>query len=1268
MQGFLMYAKLTPTLLSVILGASSAMSAWSATADERDQHAIATAKLMMAGMRHPADRQLKEYKEAGYPSNDPHLDKALRFTYLDRFADELPEKDKDKNAAELKALRAELDPAQKANKLSPIAKLIYSGGGGSASRLVNEIAKFLMHPDGAPPLAKPGADKVQMLARMLESLGKQAEEDFKAAVDKILANKPVEDKIWDLADTSKEYHEKVNHALDLRMEALKPLHDAMIALRDAAQRGADFGIDPAPVKAQLKKMFTESRKELDKKTWTEVISQWDFEWGEFNPYIHFYCGPLLADAFLAGGKVREEEVEGVLQAIIDFNVKDFREANLRAEAYRLKYAGWQALLHFRLAQNTPQSFTRGANAWSDLLERAKTDDYMRLSSVPSRIAGDLAKVHMTAARLFFAKGDLNMANSLMAEVAGAKISSAVPQYAKQWIAYWGSGDNRGGNAWAQRPMAEDPDKAMLIARAFISEGLSTADPLQARRNYLSAAVALRNGTLGLSAATLEEKKYIEFAPQVYQLYANVLYRLDMRYHAVIVSQEGARTLSNKIKSYTDNKKPNPWQKKDKDGKMVWDESRITPFRVANDSMVYANQLVFRNRNAQSLLNDSIELLRGIDPQAVGENLDKQQLLAELQEGNFEGAIRGAKTFATKYPGSFLWAFGFMSSARTSWMDKMVKDDNKSGIAQLSKEIEEDNKIAAVKLSEELAKKDITPERRKELERTRSTIKVSEVENLLANKKYVEVIKLLDADFMKNLPSDETLAARMMRQLARATNEWHEDRKDELAKDPAALLEALKTYQTVYKNLEKGTSKLRNKNVDTTLDNAAKLLALVFNRSVTMIVNLQAAGKADADLIEMAGVAQRAFADLFEPTITDATKPSNILFVASTLWDVEETERAGKQYKRYLMLTEKDEAFNNFNANPKVLLDKLTPIVTARGEFKKAWDEIVDLTYDSPEDKDAYVNLPQANWPARARKDTLSALGKVKEFRTLMAKNKAVVAPAQYKQIEEAVDQLNNMLNAAANKTMAKSRLAAYYREIGQFDLALPHLMDLFNEDPLNVDNQMALVLVTYNAALKADPMPPKAELEKARNIAANIRTEKRGTRDKLGYWEAYTLVLEFSVMLGENKVVNDSLSFLRRDRSDLSRDLIMPPEYGDDKRVRRPQNVLATQLARRFLSIYEKNGVTEKPAYKIAEIDNNGETLTIFTEPDAPVFVTKTMMTPDEDEVTAIVAADGSTPAPQAPTAPVADPAPAAETKPEAKSETKPETTTKDDAAKKETP
>ena len=133
---------LSPTLLSLIIGAAGIAPLWSATAEERNQHAIALTKLMNAKMRLSADRQLKEFRDAGYPSSDPNLDKILRAIYLDQFRNDLPEADKAKSEAELKALRAELDPLLKANKLSPVAKLIFSGGGGSAMRMAAGTAKL----------------------------------------------------------------------------------------------------------------------------------------------------------------------------------------------------------------------------------------------------------------------------------------------------------------------------------------------------------------------------------------------------------------------------------------------------------------------------------------------------------------------------------------------------------------------------------------------------------------------------------------------------------------------------------------------------------------------------------------------------------------------------------------------------------------------------------------------------------------------------------------------------------------------------------------------------------------------------------------------------------------------------------------------------------------------------------------------------------------------------------------------------------------------
>lgn len=1224
---------LSPTLLSLVIASAGMAPLWSATADERDQHAIALAKLMTSKMRLPADRQLKEYKESGYPASDPYLDKVLRFTYLDQFLADMPEADKAKNEAELKAMRAELDPALKSKKLSAVAKQIFSGGGGSSTRMVNEIAK-IMHPDGAPPLVPMGNEKIQILARLLDALGKQAEEDFKLAIDKVKANKAAEDKIWDLPEGGKEQQEAINGGVEMRLEGLRPLTVAMLALRDAAHRGKDFGLDPAPVQAQLKKMFTSERPELEKKTWAELLGAWDFEWGEFNPYISVNCGTLLGDALVAGSKgVKEEDVEGILQKVADFSTKEYRDPNVRAEAYRLKFQAWTSLLRYRLLQNNTRSSNRAWAAWQDFLNRAKTDEYMRLGQVP-KLASELGKLYIMAGRIAQAKGDSGSASGLWAEVSGAKPATHIGSYAKGWLIWKPHTEGAGNNPWSQAPLAMDPEKALITARAFMTEANSSADPYQARQNYLKAAVALRNGVLGINAGLLDEKGYIEFAPQLYQVYGFVLYKMEMRHQAVVATQDGVRVLTAKLKWYADQKKPNPWLKANAKGEMVWDDLRITPLRLAKDSHTFASQLKARDPNTQSLYSQAIEMLKVIDPNEVNDSLRKSLMVNMLSDNEFEGGLRESDAFLREYPDQYLWVFTYKNSAVSQWLEKLSKDGDKTKITALSEQLAKDNDAMSKRIEEELKKPGLIDGRKRDLERARTTIKVSEIDNLLANKKYEDVIKRVDAEAIRNLPSEDQLAASMLRKLSKATLEWHESRKDTLAKDPAALLAALKTYETVYQNLDRGIGKLRNKNVDPTLDSAGQMLAIVFTRSVTMIAKLQQAGNASADLLAMADVANKAFADLYEPTIDGKTPAANVLFVARTLWDVDEKARAAKQFARFIEMNEKDPDFIAFRTDPKPIVEKYSAVVSARGEFRKAWEEIADLSWDSAEDKQIYESLPRDRWPARLRVDHLKALGNLADFRKLLATNKSVVAPDQFKQIETAVTAFTNVLSALANQNNAKNRLATYYRESGQPEKSLPILSELFAEDPLDPNNQMALVLVTYISALKGNPMPPKEELLKARGVAASIRDLKNNSTDKVGYWEAYTLVLEFSIMLGEPKVVNDTLSFMRRNRSDMSRDMVSPPLWGDDKRVRRPMNALSVELARRFLSLYEKQGVTEKPAFKIAEVAAGAEQVVVFTDPDAPALASKVMTTPDDDEVTSIIAADGSTPPPVKPEPP----------------------------------
>ena len=1226
---------LSPTLLSLIIGAAGIAPLWSATADERNQHALAITKLMNGKMRLSADRQLKEFRDAGYPSSDPHLDKALRAIYLDQFLNDGPEADKAKNEAELKALRAELDPLLKTNKLSAVAKLIFAGGG-STIRMVNEISR-IMHPEGPGSLVAIAAEKSLLLARLMNTLGKQAEEDFNAAIEKVKANLAVETKGFELPDADPLFLKMINHGVELRLEALRPLSLALYVLRDGANRGKEFGFDPAPIQAQLTKMFTTVRPELDKKSWTDVLDLWSMEWGDFNPYVNLHCGTLLGDATNAGSKtIKDDQVESLLLTVAHLSTQEYaRDANIKTAAYGLKIEAWTNLLRYRLMQNTTNSFTRGTDLWQEFVKLAKTEDQLRLNAVPKSIADELGKLYLAAARLMKAKGDSSSANGLMADLSSVKPANPYAHTAKSWITYWNRTQSS-GNDWSQRPLAMDPEKAIILARAFMTEANSTVDSAIARTIYAGAAMALRNGLLGLNSGLVDDKGYVEFAPQMYQLYAYVLNKMELRQHAVIASQEGARALGLKIKWYADQKKPNPWKKVNAEGKSVWNESPVSPYRVANDGLIFAGALKTRDPSTQSLYAQSIKLLELIDPEAVGENLRYQQMYALFSEGDYDGVLRESDVFVRDYPAAYLRGFVLKSAAVTQLMDRYgsPKTGDKAKLAQLSDLMIKDNQTIGKRVSDEL-KTNPPDARRRELESAQTTIKISEVDGLLAGGKYEAVIARLDAEAFKHLPTEETLAARMVRQLAKATLDWHESRKDALAKDPVALLAAMKTYETAYANVSRGLTKLRNKSVDGSLDNSSKMLARVFTGALKMIQGLQQSGNASAELLAMVSVANRAFADLFEPTIDDKTISANVLFVAHTLWEVDEKARAAKQYRNFIAINERDKDIMAFLADPKAMAEKSSAVVNLRTEFRKPGEEIADLVWDSPEDKQAYETLPKANWPTRQRKDYLKALTQLNEFRKLMASNKAIIEPAQFKQIEATVDGLNRIILAIANQTKAKARLATYYRESGKNAESLVLLNEAYTDDPLNPDNQMALVLVTYDAALKGDPMPPKEELIKARRVVAGVRDNKKGTTDKVGYWEAYTLVMEFSIMLGEPKGVNDGLSFLRRDRSDITRDLVGPPVWGDDKRLRRPLNSLSVQLAKRFLGLYEKQGVTEKPGFKLTDIEMiAGETKSFFADHDAPVFVAKPMTTPDDDDVIALVAADGSTPAPVKPPPP----------------------------------
>ena len=116
-------------------------------------------------------------------------------------------------------------------------------------------------------------------------------------------------------------------------------------------------------------------------------------------------------------------------------------------------------------------------------------------------------------------------------------------------------------------------------------------------------------------------------------------------------------------------------------------------------------------------------------------------------------------------------------------------------------------------------------------------------------------------------------------------------------------------------------------------------------------------------------------------------------------------------------------------------------------------------------------------------------------------------------------------------------------------------------------------------------------------------------------------------------------------------DLVLPAalpddkQLGDDKRVRRARNSLATELAKRYLALFSGNGITEKPSYRLDDIAlPDGKNLTLFVPTDAPKFIAQTVTNVDDIEVVVIVEEGKSAQKVAVPIVapPAADPAPVA--------------------------
>ncbi len=1244
---------MSPSLLALALGLLTGGSLFAASTSERDQQALAAKQLIQAGLRLPAQHQVDEFKAGGYSDDGQWIEKVLREAFLLRFLTEIPPPasaapggatvppppsatgangDQAKASTvdpklerELKGLTAELDAAVKGNALPVFAKTLRGGSGNSVERLVNELGHFI-NPSMPKPVVPPGPEKRQGASSLAEVLAKTMDEEFKKALEKIKAHKADEERMWNLDDKTPEYKKIITEACDLRIEALSGAYLALIGLREVSYRGKDFGIEPAQTAAQafLKTFIGEHR---------ETISQWDFEWGEFTPFIRAYANVLLSVGVRLGVKdCKEDEVESGLQSVIDFDTRPIlRNPTEVIEAYKLKLSMWANMLRWRLEMGTARSYNKGLSSWNDFLERQKTEPNLRLGG-PPRLAVELGQLYILASRLHRAKDDGSAASALLGQLIAQRPGNPLAGNAKAWLA---DGGDHGGS-WPSAPLANEPGTAINVARAFISESNATAEPARQRSNLLQAAVTLRNAVLALGSVT--DQVLIDSGPASYDLYASTLNRLGMLQHAAVVGVEGARVFANYLDALEKAKKPNPWYKP---GTTVWRLDVVTPRQQCMNAGIYAERLSKLDKSMQRLADDATEQLTRISPTDVGWQQKYQQILAAIEDGDFAAALEKAHKFIVDFPAHDLLGIQVMISIRQRWCDKLTNPTNSNAakIKEIQDEGAKDNAATLAMLDKEQNK---TPppdaERMKAINSTRSAVQSALIESMLAAKKYVEIMDLVVPVMLNAPPSDERLAARELKLLCHAASEYNKEASaGDKGKDIAALQANWKRYSDIYRCVVKMLPKLRNHGVDSDLRPGSLYLANLFNAVSNQILTLARAGGASAAVTGLSEEANRAFADLFEPWIDDKTPPPNILFCANKLWEVDQKERAAHLYERYQVTLANDSELQTFLKDPRPLLDKYGEPILVRTEFKKAWDEILDLSYDTPEFIRAYdLDLPPDKMPPGVHADYFKALTAITVFRAkALAAQKVVMAPEQYKAIEASLTGLERLLTALANNLVVMKHLAQYYRESGQFEKAIAILKEIYKFDSHDPDAAIAIIDVVRREMLggrgKVD------EMRNARDIAAKVREIYRNS-NKLGYWEAEILVMEFSLGLGESKAVNDTLAFMNRNRSDLSRDLIAPRIEGDDKRARRAMNAQAGELAKRFLELYGKTGISQKAAYRVDAVEAGGKTIFIYTDLDAPKFTLRTIKTKDDDEVLVLLPEDAQVPEPS--TAPPAGAAP----------------------------
>ncbi len=1226
---------LVPGLLACALlaGGGAGQRVQGASAEQRDEHFQAITAVLDKDFLLTGERERAAFAALGYP------DDALHRVALEWYA-ALKIRGQTKDPARVAALdktaaglRTQLDAADDANKLPEAVLRLLSTAGSQTSQLLRDLSGF-MAPDEPAPKVPRAPERIEIAKRQVTALIEAAGKEWKRSLAKVKAAQALADEALQGDDKDPKVKDAIYRAGMLRFDAVKVIYNAHTALREVVTRGADFGLDPKPAAAFLTAFLKEN---------APTIADWEYTFGDYFPFLKMYADAVLLEcARQKTPNQRLDDLETSMQGVTSLDLRGY-PAGEREGLLQLQIQAWTALLRTRLELALAETDTAKRTAQADKgLEHFATfrdiykgqKDMTPMAANQSR-AWFLGALWITAARLAQAKADAAQANGLLGEVAGNKATNA-SVLAGGWLA---SGTAvGGGDAWGKPTIPGDPGQAITLAQALLKEANATTDAKLKRAQVLSAAVALRGGVAGIESAFADQ--FVEVGPELYGTYAIVLSQLELRYHAALVAEEGLRSIAGRV-----TKDSNPW-KKDKE----WTASGRQVQKLLKNAQAFAGNLASRAKGAgvAGLQSDVIELVKRISPEDAGQGADEQLFFNALTDGEFERAIQLANDYLTKYPQQQPKVYSWLIAAYSGWYDAAKKDGNEAK----AKQVAADMQVAAGRMETEasaaLAKKP-DAERTKDWLRVLSTVQAAKLTVLLADRKFTEVLTTFGPGFWKNPPADENLRARVLRGLTTAVRDAETARvaDEKQRNDPQSLITAFTAYDAAYGSFIKYLPSIKDPGERDKTQRFGKNMVNAFNSVAGLADGLAKTANAPAQLPDIAKRSRQALADLLEPTITEKDKPATILFCANTLWDLDQHERALRLYELYQKVIQADKGLADFLAAPAPILDQVGTSIGNRPEVANDWAKVRDLVEDKPGLKDLIAQgVPESEWHEK-RADFAAALEALRAFRGKAEQQVKTKLGDGWAAADAAMVRLDTVLRSAAQQIVIKAQLARGYRESGKSDRARDLFSELYAYDPTDPSFAAAYVDIVLDQIKGGKDV--KKDAEKARDIAKGIRNDAGKNLDL--YWQASIQVAELSLALGDGKTVTEALRFNAVNQSGPSFDLVLPRvlpderQTGDDKRVRRARNALAVELVKRYLTLYQGNGISEKPSTRIDVVKApDGREWTLFVPLDAPAFEARTVTDQDDGEIVIFVeqgqtgvkppaAAPAETPAAAAPAA-----------------------------------